>query len=68
LREEKSDLVKQAIGKCLSSFIRETMNYSNMHASFELLFSVCLKGFEETDEPVHSAYVQACYELLNLRL
>ena len=45
------------------------MNFSNMHNSFDLLFQVCLKGFEEfEDMDVHKNYVSACTCLLNMRL
>ena len=40
-----------------------------MHSSFDMLFQICLKGFEETDDmEVHRNYVLACANLLNMRL
>ena len=69
LKDERSNAVKAEVAACLVVFIRHTMNFSNMHNSFELLWQVCLKGFEETEDmTVHMNYVQACTALLNLRL
>ena len=53
---------------CLNVFIRETMTTSNLHTSFDMLFQVCIKGFEETDAEVQYQYVKSCYSLLNMRL
>ena len=40
-----------------------------MHTSFDMLWQVCLKGFEEVEDmAVHGNYVQACAALLNMRL
>ena len=61
--------MKVQIAACLNVFIQHTMNYSNMHNSFDLLFQVCLKGFEEVEDmDVHMNYVLACTHLLDMRL
>ena len=53
VKDEKSNQIKVQVVQCLGVFIKDTMNNTNMHNSFELLFTVCTKGFEEQDSDVY---------------
>ena len=52
----------------LRVLIRFTLNYSTMHAHYDVMFSAATKGFEESDAETQFAWVEACAALLGMRL
>lgn len=68
VKEEKEKSIKQAALKCLRKLVVGTFNYSNVHQYFDVIFQLCVKGFEDESSVIQSESIQTCVGLFNLRL
>ncbi len=67
-KEEKIPSVRATIVACLRVLVHQTLNYSTLHANYDLIFSAACKGFEEPETSVQQEWVLVCSALIGMRL